>query len=396
MKKTHLKFLFSIMLIFTFFVLTTTYFCATATKTHEYYFEKPDSWTGNKVYINLLDSNTNTKAFPDPGAEIPKILDKFTIPNTFELNGALYAFSMNEEVASRGNFDKIIFSSGNDSQNIINQTQTTDIVDRSIYKVTGGSGTLQEVTTSNFDINVVTDIQFFTQDLKNKNPQLNESTISNLEKVTLTLQKILANSYDYNLSNDLLIPLQEINNYLSKDEGQYEELNKKIEEANNILNNPENKQENISKLEQNLKDAENIKDNYDYFTKDQVNDIIKILDEEIEKLLPDTSKLEEILEKAKNIDISKYTDETAKLLSDAIAKTEDALKGNLTTSKITELTTALNDAISKLLEKNITNEDKNPATGDILYIIIPVLVIATLAILFTIVYSKKKNKSESK
>lgn len=397
MKKSSLKYFFSIILVFCFLTLTNNYFCATANSSDNYYFQKPDSWTGNKIYVNLIDSSTNTTAFPEPGTEISKVLNKFKLNNIFELNGDLYKLSMNEEIISKGNFDKIIFSNGNDEQNITNQTTPADITNNMIYVVTQGTGTSQSITATNpFNISVVTEIQKFSANLKNKNPQLDENITNNLQKIATTLQKTLVGLYDYNLDNDLLIPLQEVDKYLSKDEGLYDELNKKIDEAKNTIKDQDITQENISKVDETIKEADNIKNNYDYFTNDQVNDIIKKLDEGIKSILPDTSSLEKLLETAKKIDIQKYTDETAKVLSDAIKTTEEALKGSLTTSKITELTNTLNDAINKLIEKNITNKITNPATGDILYIIIPVLVIATLAILFTIVYSKKKNKSQSK
>lgn len=399
MKKTYLKFLLGITLVFCFFAVTNACFCATAKSTDRYYFEKPDSWDGSKVYINLIDSSSNTTAFPEPGTEISKILNKFKIENVFEINGDIYKFVMNDEIAATGNFDKIVFSNGNDDTNVTNKTNPVDLSSNVIYKISGGTGLAQDCIDSQaFNITASTNIRMFSDTLKEKNTNLDQDIINNLEKIAVTLQKITARLTNYDLGDDLLIPLNEVNNYLQKEDNLYDELNKKIEEGKNAIKDGGYTKDSTTKLEAQIKNGETVKENYNYYTNDQVKNTIQSIDYAIKNLVVDTSKLEETLNKAKDIVTNKYTDETAKILSDAINKVEEALKDttSLTVKSVNDYITTLNDAINKLVEKTITNENTNPATGDILFIIIPVLVVAILAILFTVVYSKKKKQSQTK
>lgn len=399
MKRSYSKCLFGTLFIFTLFIFTNTIFCATSTVNDIYCFERPDSWNGNKIYVNLINSTDNSKAFPEPGKEISKVLDKFKFYNIFELNAELYALSITNDIASKGNYDKIVFSNGNDENNITNQTLPIDIKNNVIYTVTDGSGTSQVCkATFPFNIDTVTHITLFLQKLQKINTNIDNEIIQSINNISNNIQNLSADLEACNLLNDILNPLDNINKKFSKDNSLIDDLNKKIDEAKDAIRDEGYTQESVKKLENTITEAENIKNNIDYFTNDQINDIINALDEDIKNLVPDTSKLEEALENAKKVETGKYTDETVKVLKDAIANAEEALKNksNLTIDKVNELTKALNDAINALKEKNIVNENTNPTTGDILYIVIPLLVLAVLVIAFTVVYSKKKNSLKNK
>lgn len=396
-KLKKLTYLFIIFSTFCFSAFFNTCFAAVAKSNDTYYFEKPDSWNKTKVYINLINGTTNQTAFEEPGIEISKVLDKFKLNKVFELDGDLYKFSMTDEIMSKGDFDKIVFSNGDNTSNIIHKTKMTDIANGYIYKITGGTGLEQIATPSNsFNITTATNMQTFSTELQKINKNINSDIIKTLDTVTTNIQKILADATSCDIEKDILIPLSNISKDFSKDNNLLDELNKKIEEGKNKLKDNIYTEDTTKALENALNDAEIIRKNIDYYTNNQVKDIISKLDKAINGLVKkiDTSKLEETLNKAKEIETNKYTDESVKLLSEAITNAENALKDKSTLSaeKIDELTNKLNEAINALKDKNIANKVTNPATGDILYIVIPILVIAALVIAFTIVYSKKKKK----
>lgn len=396
MKKNYLKFLFGVLIVFSFFIFTGKVFCTTAKVNDTYYLEKPDSWKGSETYVNLINSNDNSKAFTEPGKKISKVLDKFNFFNIVELSGDLYMLPVTNDIASTGTYDKIIFSNGNNETTIENISQYIDISDNTVYNITDENG-VWKISTLEFGIDNATKLQSFSRTIQTINPNVSNEIITSLDSISYNIQKILAGFSDVNVLEDVLRPLSISNKEFSKNSSLIDDLNKKIDEAKNIIKNGGYTEESTKKLEETIKESESIRDNIDYFTNKQVNDMINKLDQDINGLIPNTSELEKIIDEAKKIENDKYTDESSKILTDAIIKAEDSLnnKNSLTLDKINELIKNIKDAMSNLKEKNIVVEGNNPATGDILYIIIPVLVICVLTIAFTVIYSKKKNKSKA-
>ncbi len=75
----------------------------------------------------------------------------------------------------------------------------------------------------------------------------------------------------------------------------------------------------------------------------------------------DKSKLEQAIKAAEKLDPSKYTDESAKALKDAIAAAKAALKAAMNQEAIDTSLAKLNDAITKLEEKSGGNPEEPPA-----------------------------------
>ena len=135
--------------------------------------------------------------------------------------------------------------------------------------------------------------------------------------------------------------------------------------------------------------------NYDSDHKEEWNNTT--YKEEVEKVMTEIySDLEEAINQAKSIDTSKYTEESVKVLEDAIAEAEAADK-DVTTNNQTEikaLKQALEDAIDSLEDKPIEIGDvsnisaENPKTGDT---IIACAFVALLLIAVIIVLSVKKS-----
>ena len=355
------------------------------------FFEKPEAWGNNEIYINFINSQTGDLTFEEPGLKLHKLMDKQSIfEGIIELPEELYGLAV--QSSNLNGADKVIFSSGSSASNITNKTIAADLAPFRIFSITGGEGLEQTVdTTGTFSINTVTAIQKAYRNLKQKNPELAEILETQFEDLQTSIQEILV-EITAERAQSFIENAKVITDTFTKDPNSIEELKAKIAEANEKVGDEDYTEDSRTPLSQEIEIAQNIVDNESIFSQDQIDAETEELDNFIKGLVPVTTELEKAIEEAKAIDPEKYTDETVKKLYDAVEEGQNGLnnKTSLTPDKVKELTKNIKDAIAALEEKKATTENKNPATGDILAIIFPILALASVAGIFTFVYSKKQ------
>ena len=355
------------------------------------FFEKPEAWGNNEIYINFINSQTGDLTFEEPGLKLHKLMDKQSIfEGIIELPEELYGLAV--QSSNLNGADKVIFSSGSSASNITNKTIAADLAPFRIFSITGGEGLEQTVdTTGTFSINTVTAIQKAYRNLKQKNPELAEILETQFEDHQTSIQAILV-EITAESAQSFIENAKVITDTFTKDPNSIEELKAKIAEANEKVGDEDYTEDSRTPLSQEIEIAQNIVDNESIFSQDQIDAETEELDNFIKGLVPVTTELEKAIEEAKAIDPEKYTDETVKKLYDAVEEGQNGLnnKTSLTPDKVKELTKNIKDAIAALEEKKATTESKNPATGDILAIIFPILALASVAGVFTFVYSKKQ------
>ena len=355
------------------------------------FFEKPEAWGNNEIYINFINSQTGDLTFEEPGLKLHKLMDKQSIfEGIIELPEELYGLAV--QSSNLNGADKVIFSSGSSASNITNKTIAADLAPFRIFSITGGEGLEQTVdTTGTFSINTVTAIQKAYRNLKQKNPELAEILETQFEDLQTSIQAILV-EITAESAQSFIENAKVITDTFIKDPNSIEELKAKIAEANEKVGDEDYTEDSRTPLSQEIEIAQNIVDNESIFSQDQIDAETEELDNFIKGLVPVTTELEKAIEEAKAIDPEKYTDETVKKLYDAVEEGQNGLnnKTSLTPDKVKELTKNIKDAIAALEEKKATTESKNPATGDILAIIFPILALASVAGVFTFVYSKKQ------
>ena len=355
------------------------------------FFEKPEAWGNNEIYINFINSQTGDLTFEEPGLKLHKLMDKQSIfEGIIELPEELYGLAV--QSSNLNGADKVIFSSGSSASNITNKTIAADLAPFRIFSITGGEGLEQTVdTTGTFSINTVTAIQKAYRNLKQKNPELAEILETQFEDLQTSIQEILV-EITAESAQSFIENAKVITDTFTKDPNSIEELKAKIAEANEKVGDEDYTEDSRTPLSQEIEIAQNIVDNESIFSQDQIDAETEELDNFIKGLVPVTTELEKAIEEAKAIDPEKYTDETVKKLYDAVEEGQNGLnnKTSLTPDKVKELTKNIKDAIAALEEKKATTENKNPATGDILAIIFPILALASVAGIFTFVYSKKQ------
>jgi len=355
------------------------------------FFEKPEAWGNNEIYINFINSQTGDLTFEEPGLKLHKLMDKQSIfEGIIELPEELYGLAV--QSSNLNGADKVIFSSGSSASNITNKTIAADLAPFRIFSITGGEGLEQTVdTTGTFSINTVTAIQKAYRNLKQKNPELAEILETQFEDLQTSIQAILV-EITAESAQSFIENAKVITDTFTKDPNSIEELKAKIAEANEKVGDEDYTEDSRTPLSQEIEIAQNIVDNESIFSQDQIDAETEELDNFIKGLVPVTTELEKAIEEAKAIDPEKYTDETVKKLYDAVEEGQNGLnnKTSLTPDKVKELTKNIKDAIAALEEKKATTESKNPATGDILAIIFPILALASVAGGFTFVYSKKQ------
>lgn len=355
------------------------------------FFEKPEAWGNNEIYINFINSQTGDLTFEEPGLKLHKLMDKQSIfEGIIELPEELYGLAV--QSSNLNGADKVIFSSGSSASNITNKTIAADLAPFRIFSITGGEGLEQTVdTTGTFSINTVTAIQKAYINLKQKNPELAEILETQFEDLQTSIQEILV-EITAESAQSFIENAKVITDTFTKDPNSIEELKAKIAEANEKVGDEDYTEDSRTPLSQEIEIAQNIVDNESIFSQDQIDAETEELDNFIKGLVPVTTELEKAIEEAKAIDPEKYTDETVKKLYDAVEEGQNGLnnKTSLTPDKVKELTKNIKDAIAALEEKKATTESKNPATGDILAIIFPILALASVAGIFTFVYSKKQ------
>ena len=413
MKKISLKSLFS--LTFVFFFLTLASFCFGAAKENdEVYLEKPTNWADDSVYVQLTDTSDNSNLFPEPGMKMDKFLDGFSLNTGYES----YIFSIKDvykvtiPAVNGKNYDKLSFSNGNEktpaieySTKIFNIDENLNVLDFSESYSNGYNVTLQR----------------FYNELPEKNKTIDQNLLntilSNIQSGYTNLAKYCLNTSDVS-TFEFLTNLSEVSLYMTKPEDKFNQLDQKISDASNAVNDPRYIEDNKDDLRAALPVAQEIRENYIYYTNDQVDDIIERLNLLMKKLVVDTTELEKLYEKASQIDKSKYTEDSVKNLENVVDEAQNILTNDdtdLTVEKIEDISNKLNDAINSLKEKSSINSEQNktdvsdvsdvtvtdqsksnPSTGDVLAIILIIMAIAIVVIGFTSVYLKKKKINTKK
>lgn len=112
--------------------------------------------------------------------------------------------------------------------------------------------------------------------------------------------------------------------------------------------------------------AQSVYDNQEA-TQEQVNAAYDTLLQAIFglRLIPDKSKLEELLKEAEGIDLAKYTEETVVVFCTVLAKAEAVFgNGNASETEVKEAEKMLRAAMDGLEEKKANPEKPNPAQGE--------------------------------
>ena len=354
MKKITLKSLFS--LTFVFFSLTLASFCfGEAKENDEVYLEKPTNWADDSVYVQLTDTSDNSNLFSEPGMKMNKFLDGFSLNTGVET----YIFSINDvykvtiPAVNGKNYDKISFSNGNE------KTATIDYTTK-IFKIDDNLNVLD--LSENISIAYVVSLLRFHDNL----PQINKAIDQNvLNTILLNVQSGYTNMQKYILSPedvstfDFLKNLSDVSLYMTKADGKFEQLDKKIADASDAVNNPKYSEDNKDELRTALPIAQEIRENYIYYTNDQVDDIIEKLNLLMKKLVVNTTELEKLYEKASQIDKTKYTDDSVKELTERMNEAKNALdnKEDLTIEDLDRVTNNLSDAINGLVPDTSALED---------------------------------------
>ena len=128
-----------------------------------------------------------------------------------------------------------------------------------------------------------------------------------------------------------------------------------------------------------------------------VNDVEEAVENINEKLLNlhfNKELIEELISKAEEYDLDKYTDETRTVLKDAISVAKDLLEQDeISLDDFDELEEKINAAIKQLVEKKSEDSENlqstNPSTGSNIVYIIMLMIVSTG--LFTATYIYKKN-----
>ena len=354
MKKISLKSLFS--LTFVFFFLTLTSFCFGAAKENdEVYLEKPTNWADDSVYVQLTDTSDNSNLFPEPGMKMDKFLDGFSLNTGYES----YIFSIKDvykvtiPAVNGKNYDKISFSNGNEKA-------TTIEYSTKIFKIDENLNVLDFSESYSVGYNVT--LQRFYNELPEKNKTIDQNLLntilSNVQSGYTNLLKYCLNTSDVS-TFEFLTNLSEVSLYMTKPEDKFNQLDKKISDASNAVNDPRYIEDNKDDLRAALPVAQEIRENYIYYTNDQVDDIIERLNLLMKKLVVDTTELEKLYEKASQIDKSKYTEDSTNELTDKMNDAKNALdnKENLTIEELDRVTNNLNDAINNLVADTSALED---------------------------------------
>ena len=369
------------------------------------YFEKPDSWDSN-VFIYMWNSSTGNKNSDWSTTSMTKVSD------------TLYSYTLsNSDWNVSGGFDMVIFGAGSKQTkdlsavgtNLIFKANNDPISSGSNYGKYDGrwlytsdqlsqlSSFLQQKVVPNSDIPYyTTDSYAIYKEQFDLAQTVVNSTYVAVTYYDLTSQynkSLIALPFAYNnLKINTQILSDKINEMKNVDTSRYEQIlvdtfNTTIQNAENLLANP------------------------DTITITNMKDAITNMETAYNNLVVDKTELKTVINKAKEIDTTLYTNESAKDLLDTLTKAAEVYEDdNASYSDVQEQIAKLNDAISKLVlkanekDENATdnqndtvtqenNVNSNPYTSDTILALVGVLAIAVIICIGTTIYLKKyKNK----
>ena len=366
------------------------------------YFEKPDSWDSN-VFVYMWNSNTGNNN------------SNWATTYMTNVSNNLYSYTLsNSDLNVSDGFDMIIFGAGNKQTKDLSTLSPNIIFKANSDPMSSGKydgvwvytpsqiakleSLIQKNTVPTSDIPYYTEDSYaiYKEQFDLANKVVNSAYVA-ASYIDLTSQ------YDKSL-----IALPFAYNNLKIDT---EILENKIEEMEKV---------DTSKYEQSLVDAfnatiqaaKNLLSNPDSITISNMNEAITNMETARSNLVVDKSELEALINKAKEIDTTLYTDESVKNLLDSLTKATEVYENNdASYLDVQEQITKLNDAISKLvLKENEANEgtaenqnttdtteeistNSNPYTSDTILALVGILAIAVIICIGTMIYLKKqKNK----
>ena len=383
-----------------------------------FYFEKPTSWS-DTVYVYMWNSvNNNANA------------DWNQKPAMTHVSGNLYSYTLSSADNNVSNgFDMVIFAGfENDVQK---QTKNLSFVGKSLtfkannYIISSGEDYGKYDGSWMYDqdkTSLSTLIKNTTlPDGKNDKSYYTADSYKIYEEQFKLAQTVVNSKYVAASFSDLtsqydksLIALQFAYDNLKI---ATKNLDDKIEEMQKV---------DTSKYEQSLVDAFNtsieqakqlskeISANSDNMTQKEKNEAIDNMKNAItnmetacKNLVVDKTELESVINKAKGINTTLYTDESIKNLLDILTKATEVYQDkDASYSDVQEQITKLNDAISKLvLKENEANENttdnqntsvnkesstnSNPYTSDTILVLVGILAIAITICIGTTIYLKK-------
>ncbi|MGN1297208.1 MAG: starch-binding protein [Clostridia bacterium] len=363
------------------------------------YFEKPNTWS-ETVYIYMWNSVTNTSN-----------ADWNSKPSMAQVSDSLYSYTLSDtdNNASDG-FDMVIFAGSEDG----NKKQTKDL------SFVNGSSTF---IANNYEDNGKYDGHWIYEDKSTLSTLVQNTTLPTGDELYYTEDSYKNYKEQFNLAktviNSKYVPItftDFISQYdISLMALQFAYDNLKINTQ--ILSDKINEMENVdtSRYEQSLvdafdtsiQDAKNLLANPDSITVSNMKDAIANMETAYNNLVVDKTELETVINNAKEIDTTLYTDESAKNLLDALTKATEIYEDeNASYADVQDQITKLNDAISKLVlkenekDKNSTdnqntsvaeesNTSSNPYTGDMILTLVVILSMAVIVCTCTTIYLKK-------
>lgn len=364
------------------------------------YFEKPENW-GETIYIHM---------WKDSGSDY----DSWKSIKMSKVSNNLYSYTLNtSDAKNSGICDRIIFADDNNQTKNLSTVGSNLLFKANSNPDSDGKYDGRWFYTSNQISNLSTlvqkkvvpsrDISYYTADSYSIYKEQFDlaKTVINSTYVAVTYYD-LTSQYDKSL---IALPFAYNNLKINT-----QTLSDKIDEMKNI-DASRYEQSLVDAFNATIQDAETLLANPDTITIENIKDAITNMETSYNNLVVDKTDLENSINKAKEIDTTLYTDESAKNLLDTLTKATELYEDqNASYYDVQDQITKLNDAISKLvLKETVNNEDitdnqntpiveesntnSNPYTSDTILALIGVLAISVIICIGTTIYLKKyKNK----
>lgn len=392
------------------------------------YFEKPTDWNDD-VYIYMWNS-TNGNSNSDWNNK----------PSMTHIYENLYSYTLNNTDNNVNNgFDMVVFAGVENG--VQKQTKDLSFLGKSLTFKSNN-----DAISSGGDSGKYDGFWLYNQDKTALSALIKDTTLPaddeiyytedsyNIYKEQLDIAKTIVDStYVAATFSDLtsqydksLIALQFAYDNLKIDT---KKLSDKISEMKDV-NTSKYEQSLVDAFNDSIQDAENLLANPDSITVQKIKEAIANMETSYKNLVVDKTDLKAIIDKAKEIDITLYTDESTKDLLDALTNAIETYENqDASFFDVQEQITRLNDSILKLeLKENTNNENttekenntenenttgkdnntenekinddhnnqeessitsNNPYTGDIISTLIGVLAIAATVCTSTTIYLRK-------
>lgn len=388
------------------------------------YFEKPDSWTNN-IFIYMWNSGSGNNN------------GDWKSKSMTNVSGNLYSYTITDSDWNSSNgYDMVIFADDNFQTKNLNVVNSDLIFKANASAISSGDDTgkydgiwvytseqLSALTTLISQTTVpASDESYYTKDsYKIYKEQFDlAKTVSESDYVAATYFDLTS---QYNKS---LIALRFAYDNLQLDTTI---LSNKIDEMKNV-DTSKYEQSLVDNFNTSIQNSEALLNDTTNLTVAKIKEAISNMESTYNSLVVDKSELEDLINKAKDIDTTLYTEESVKnfvdSLNQAIATFENQDSSH---NDVQDQIKSLNNSISNLqlkdeentgdtTDKDETNDDKtdnktedenvnnteeekkednknsyNPSTGDIIFLLAGVLTLAIITFIITTLYAKKqKNK----